>query len=187
MCNPLALAGVAAAFQLYQGYQQKQADHQARVVKDAAEVNSVNQKNEATRLRNIGTEKENDHRRMVAEMQSDQLATQGAKGIQTNTGSALQVREDTGRIGEVDALRIRSNYKDQAEAMDRGAELTRINGNNQASIYKSEGKTALTNSVLSAAGTVASAWYTPKSAAVVNSGSQTAPKFGSTAFYKGSN
>lgn len=168
MCNPmLAVAAFTAATQLYSGYQQNQmAEHQAKVTEDAAEVNAVNQRNEATRLRNIGTEKENDHRRAVAELMSRQAAQQGAAGIQLDTGSALQIREDTGRIGEVDALRIRRNYQDQATAMEQGADMTALSGRNTASVYEAQGKSALTNSALSAVGTVASSWYSPKSAAM---------------------
>lgn len=166
MCNPLVMIAASAAMQLYQGQQAKRAaDHQARIQEDIGKVNAANQKNEATRLRNIGVEKENDHRRMVAEMQSRQAAQQGAAGIQLNTGSALQVREDTGRIGEIDALRIRNSYADQADAMERGAELTRINSENNAAVSRAEGRAAVTNSVLSAGGTVASRWYSPNSAA----------------------
>lgn len=167
MCDPtMAIGIVMGAAQLYSGMQaNSQAKAQARMIEDSARVNEVNERNEATRVRNMGVEKENDHRRAVAEMQSQQAAVQGASGVQLNTGSALQIREDTGTIGEVDALRIRSNYRDQAEAIDRGAELTRINGMNEASMTRAKGKSALTNSVLSAAGTVASSWYSPKSAA----------------------
>jgi len=173
MCDiTMAMMAFTAATQLYSGQQaNKQAKQQARMQEDIAKVNSVDQKNEATRVRNIGVEKENDHRRAVAELQSQQAATQGASGVQINSGSALQIREDTGRIGQVDALRIRSNYRDQAEAMERGAALTLLNGQNEASATRARGKAALSKSVLSAAGTVASRWYSPKSAASQTSAS----------------
>ena len=50
--------------------------------------------------------------------------------------------------------------------MQQGAKLTRIEGANTAAALKAKGRSAVTGSILSAAGTVAGKWYSPKSAAV---------------------
>lgn len=168
MCNPMLVLTVAqAGIQMYQGrQQQQQAKAQGRVARQTANYNARLQENEAQRVRNIGVEEENKQRRMSAEILSNQRAQLGASGVQLNTGSALQLQEDTVNLGEVDALRIRRNYADEATAMEQGSTLTRFQGESERAALRAEGNAAFTNSALSAAGTVASKWYSPKSAAV---------------------
>lgn len=168
MCDVMTALTVGAT--LYSGYtQREQANAQGRVARQTANYNARLQENEATRTRNIGIEEENKQRRMSAELLSRQRAQIGASGVQLNTGSALQLQEDTVQLGEVDALRIRRNYQDEAMSMEQGADLTRYEGQAARAGYRAEGKAAFTNSVLSSAGTVASKWYSPKSAAVQQS------------------
>lgn len=168
MCDVMTALTVGAT--LYSGYtQRQQANAQGRVARQTANYNARLQENEAQRVRNVGIEEENKQRRMTAEMLSNQRAQLGAAGVQLNTGSALQLQEDTVNLGEVDALRIRRNYADEAKSMEQGAVLTRNEGAQARAGYRASGSAAFTNSVLSAGGTVASKWYSPKSAAVQQS------------------
>lgn len=181
MCNPVAIG--LAALAVFQGYQQKrQADSQAKYQERVAEVNAVNQENEATKVRNKSVEEENAHRREVAQLLGRQRAQLGANGVVTTSGSALQLQEDTVQLGEDDALRIRRNYDDQATALEQGAENTRYQGEFAASQTRAKGDAAFTSSLIGAASgalPVASKWYTSNSAA--KTASTASPHFGTFA------
>lgn len=163
MCSPLALTAVAGAFQAYSAYDQGQ---QAKAV---GNFNARQQENQAIKLRNQGTEKENDHRRAVAEMVSKQRAQFGASGVDVGSGSALDVVDDTQTLGDIDAMRIRSSVDDNVKSLNDQARLTRSEGKAAARA----GKLKAVGSLFSTAGSVAGKWYTPKSAAVQSTTDQT--------------
>jgi len=170
MCEPTtimaAVAVVSAAFtanqQVKQGkFQKATADYNARVAE-----------NEAEETRNAGVERENIQRRKTAELLSKQRAQLGAGNIDLTSGSALQLQEETVALGEADALRIRSNFANQASSLDTGAALT----TSQGEFAESAGKSAATGTLLQATSTVlgtgvADKWFTPSSAAVTNQAS----------------
>jgi len=162
MCDPATI--ITVGLTLYSGYTQKQqANEQAKVERNTAAYNSQVQKNEGQNIKNAGIEEENKQRRMTAELLSQQRATLGAGGVVVDSGSALQLQEDTANLGETDALRIRSNYNDRGDAAIQGAALTQYEGDAKSAQLKSAGQAAFTGSILSAGGSVASKWYSPKS------------------------
>lgn len=170
MCDvATAAVAVTAASQLAQGYSKKQAyEAQAEV----ARYNAVQAQNEATRTRNLGVQKENQLRQKTAALLSTQKARFGASGVRLDSGSPLQVMEDTQSMGEVDAQRVRQTYLDQAQASDDQASLLRA----QASDYESAGSRAIFGSVLGAAASagtaaVSSGWFDEDSAGSLLTGS----------------
>jgi len=167
MCT--VVAAITVAMSLYQGVQENnRAKDQADYTQHVAAVNSRNRENEATKVRNVGVEEENKQRRMTAELLGRQRAQLGANGVQLDSGSALNLQQDTVSLGEEDALRIRGNYADQADALDQEASNITYEGDFQSSQLKASGKSALIGGVLNAGAAaypVASKWYTAKSSA----------------------
>ena len=165
MCEPatIVMAVTAIAGAAMSAQQQRQ---QGQFQKGVAEYNAQVAENEATETRNKGTEEENKQRRRTAELLSKQRAQLGASGIELGSGSALQLQEDTETLGEVDALRIRSNFSGRAGALDTSAGLTRTKGG----FAEEQGRSAATGTLLSGVAGVAKTgvadkWFTPKSAA----------------------
>lgn len=143
MCDPTggvatAMIMTAISTGLQMDANNKKADYEQAV----SEYNAREMENEATATRNAGIEQENDHRRQVREMMSRQTAQAAARGVDVDTGSALTLREDTEMLGEVDALRIRSNAQSQAASMDRQSVLT-INQGKAAKTMARNNNTAL--------------------------------------------
>jgi len=101
---------------------------QGEYKKGVADYNAQVAENEAKQVKTAGLEAENAQRRKTAELLSRQRAQIGASGVDLTTGSALQLQEDTETLGEVDALRIRSNFQRHADALRAGAGLTRSAG-----------------------------------------------------------
>ena len=169
MCEPTTIGLVLTAVAgVAQGYQQRQ---QGQFQEKVGEFNARLQQNEAQRTRTKGTEEENKARRATAELISRQRAQLGASNVDVGFGSALHLQEDAATLGEVDALRIRSNFEQRASALEEGAELTLQEGE----FAKSAGKRAFATSVFAAGGailggSVASKWFTSKSAAITQAG-----------------
>lgn len=131
----VATAVASTAVSVYSNVQQgKRAD-------ELAEYNAKLAENEAQDARNLATEKENTHRTKVAQLLSKQRATLGASNVDINSGSALQLQQDTTTLGEVDALRIRATGDKTVESYESQAELNRL-----------QGETAETQSYLNATG-----------------------------------
>ena len=157
MCTPAAQVAMMAASMVMQGQQQKR---QARYQAGTNDYNARVLENDATKARNAGTERENDHRKAVVQLMAQQKAALGASGIVTNTGSAGQLLQDTANIGEIDALRIRSNVDNQFATLTEQSSLT----DSKADAFRSAGNSAFNTSLLKGAGSVfASKWYTDKS------------------------
>jgi hypothetical protein len=128
MCDPVTAALVlTAAAGGVTAYSQVQQGHNAR---DVARYNAREMENQATNTRNKGTEEENIQRQKTAELLSRQRAQLGANGIDIDSGSAADLQQDTEILGEIDALRIRTNYADEAATIDRQAGLTKLQGEN---------------------------------------------------------
>jgi len=99
-------------------------------------------------------------------MKANQRVALGANGVDLNSGSPLQLQEDTELMGNVDALRIRSNYTDEAQNLNDKATLVRSEG----AMAKSAGNKAFTTSLIMAAGGVAAGWYSAGSASSLEVG-----------------
>jgi hypothetical protein len=125
MCDPVTLTTIAVGgFQIASGVQQGNAEMAV------ARYNARQQENEAIRTRNKGTEEENAFRESVFQQASRQRAQLAAGGVDVGTGSALTIQDSTMEMGEADALRIRTNFQDQATAMDEAAQMTLLQGRN---------------------------------------------------------
>lgn len=64
-----------------------------------------------------GAEVEDDVRRVAAEVISSQRAFYGAGNVVIDSGTPAALQVGTARMGEVDALRVRRNYRLQADAL----------------------------------------------------------------------
>lgn len=160
MCNPAVpymIMAVSTAVRGVSAYQQ------GKFQEDVADYNAAQTRNEATQTRNKGVEAENRQRRATAELIAKQKAQAGASGVDVNSGSPLQLREDSELLGEADALRIRSNFENQATAMDDQADIIESEGKNAAK----KGRNALFSSVLGSGAQVGmglnAKWFSPES------------------------
>jgi hypothetical protein len=141
MCDPITISSVGVA--LYSGMQKYQ---QGKFEEGVAKYNARQTENEAVRTRNAGVEAENIHREKVAQLISQQRAAAGASNVDLDSGTPLRLVTDTESMGNADALRIRGNYEDKAQAMDDQAKLTLAEGRNA----KKQGKIGLATSILTA-------------------------------------
>tara|TARA_R110000823_G_scaffold241850_5_gene366431 strand:- start:5396 stop:5974 length:579 start_codon:yes stop_codon:yes gene_type:complete len=165
MCEPATIGAIVVGVStVMQGYAAKQQGDYANSV---AKYNARLSENEAIRTRNKGTEEEIRHRDQVQHMISRQRTQAAANGVNVNSGSAMLLQTDTEIVGNADALKIRSNFQDAANALDEQAKLTRAEGK----AAKAGGKSAFTSSLFKAAGTVAGSgvadkWFATDSAAI---------------------
>lgn len=165
MCEPTMIAGGAILVSsLFTAQQQRaKGKHQQGV----AEYNARVAENEAQQIRNVGVEQENVQRSKTAELQSKQRAQLASRNIDLTTGSALQLQEETAELGEVDALRIRSNTENRVEAALSQADLTRREGQFASESSKGKAFGTLLSGVGSAFSTgVDDKWFTPQSSAL---------------------
>jgi len=169
MCDPVtALAVGSTVLQAYSQFEQGQ------TAKATARFNAREQENQAVETRNAGTIEENKLRRETSELRERQRSQLAANGVDVNTGTALSLQEDTTTIGEVDALRIRSNVDNRATSLERSAEVTKIQGDNAARAgIIGAGSTLLSGAGKAFSGTggnVNSKWFGPNSSAVTGGG-----------------
>lgn len=165
MCDPVTIATVmAVTATVSQGYAaKKQGKYQNQVAKYNARV----QENEAEETIAKGVEEENIQREKTAKLLARQRAELGASGVGLTTGSPLDIQEETELLGEVDALRIKSNFQKRAVSLGQQAELTKATGE----AAESTGKQEFASSLLQAGGQflssgVADKWFTPDSAGI---------------------
>lgn len=126
MCSVGAVQiGVTIASAVAAGYaQKKQGEHENEIAKYNARV----AENEAEKVRIKGVEEENIQRQKTAQLLAKQRAQLGAASVDLTSGTPLDIQEDTVLLGEVDALRVRSNFGQEAESLEQQAELTRSRG-----------------------------------------------------------
>lgn len=160
MCSPAAIpiiiavaAAAGATVAAVGGKNQGDAEYAA------ARYNARQQENEAVRTRNKGVEEENLVRRHTAELVSRQRAQLAAQGLDIGTGSALQLQTDAATIGEADALRIRSNFENQALQLEEQALLTKFEGRAR----QSAARTRAIGSLISGSAQGAGAFQGPRS------------------------
>jgi hypothetical protein len=165
MCEPTTIMAVMTVASTAMAYQGQRA--QGKFRKGTAEYNARVAENQAQETRRAGTEAENIQRRKTAELLSKQRAQLGAAGVELESGSALQLQEDTLTLGEADALRIRSNTQLQVESLQTGAGLTR----QQGAFAESAGQQQAFGTILGGTADVldtgvADKWFTPNSAGI---------------------
>lgn len=116
MCLPAlpaiaAIASIGGTAVSFFGAQQ-QASAQAKAYQYQAQVaqnNAIIQERNAEAATQAGQTEEMNQRQRTAQLEGMARASMSANGISTTSGSALDVLGDTAKLGELDALTIRSN------------------------------------------------------------------------------
>lgn len=125
MCAP-AIAAVAAvasaAISAYSAYSSGQSQ------KKASEYNAEMQRRAADDALQTGANEAAEHRDKVRQIMSSQVAATGAAGLNTASGTPLQILTETAGVGELDALRIVNNAQRRAYGMNAQAELDVFQG-----------------------------------------------------------
>lgn len=156
MCSPIALAVTSIAATLVGGYQQAQAAKAEGAY--AAQVANQNAKiatQQADYERQLGNIEEEKQRRNVRLMLGSQRAALAANGIDTTSGTALDLQSETAQLGEEDALAIRANAARRAW----GYEVDAMNQKANAAAAKARGKNQAIGSYLGAAAQSAALGY----------------------------
>lgn len=139
----LALTAVSAAYSAWQQHKAGQAakgvqDANARAAMSEAELSDYNASVadlQATDAVARGTQQENRFRVGVRGLIASQRAGFAGNNVDVGFGSSVDVQADAARLGELDALTIRTNaareawgYKVQAEDLRRRAQIQRQEG-----------------------------------------------------------
>lgn len=120
----VAVAVVSAAVGAYSSISSAENAH------DVAKYNAEVQENAAKDARQRGAIEAAEHQDKVRRMIGTQMATAGANGLLTSTGTPLDIMTDTAGMGKLDALRILDNANRQARGYEDQAKLTKIEGDN---------------------------------------------------------
>lgn len=131
MCGPAAIAATALGGARF-GLSIYQSQQRAEAIESAAEYNARVQHNQAVRIKRKGLEEERAFRQELSQKVSRQRVQAAAGGVRVNTGGVLALQESTETLGMADALRIRKNYQNRFEAMNRRADYTLLSGQNRA-------------------------------------------------------
>lgn len=156
MCGPIALGIASIGLTLFGGYQQAQAAKAEGAY--AAQVANQNAKvatQQADYERQLGNIEEEKQRRNVRLMLGSQRAALAANGIDTTSGTALDLQSETAQLGEEDALAIRANAARRAW----GYEVDAMNQKANAAAAKARGKNQAIGSYLGAAAQSAALGY----------------------------
>lgn len=89
---------------------------------EAAEYNAEMKRRAATDELNRAANEAGERRDKVRILKSQQVTGAAASGIETNSGSALQILTETAGMGEVDALRVVNNAQRRAYGLNAEAE-----------------------------------------------------------------
>lgn len=106
-----SVAGVAGTAMSFFGAQQ-QASAQAKAYEYQAQVgrnNAIIAERNAEAAIQAGKTEEQNQRRKTAQLEGAARAAMAANGLDTTSGTPLDVLGDTAKLGELDALTIRSN------------------------------------------------------------------------------
>lgn len=138
--------------------QASQAKYHAAVARN----NATLAKRAADDARERGRVEELNQRIRTNQLVGRQRASLAANGVEVGTGSAIDLIEDTFKIGETDALTIRANA--ERDAMGYLAQAGNFQG--EASLYDSSARNIrsalpfeLAGTALATAGSVAGQWY----------------------------
>lgn len=97
--------------------------------KDIADYNKKAADNNALDAAQRGSIAAAEHRQKVRQMIATQNAAYSSAGVDSSTGTALQVQTDTAGFGELDALRILNNAQRSAAGYKAQGELEQWKGN----------------------------------------------------------
>lgn len=157
MCDPASALLVASiGLSVFGGVQQAQAakaegEYAAQVANNNAKVATQ----QADYERQLGNIEEEKHRRNVRQMLGSQRAALAANGIDTASGTALDLQAETAQFGEEDALAIRANAARKAW----GYEVEAGNYKAESRAAKARGKNQSIGTYLGTAANVASMGY----------------------------
>lgn len=150
MCDPatmvIAASAVAAASQVYSGFQQA---GQARYAAGIADQNQRIAAQQAQDSENNTALEAQRRYRMLAQTKGAQEAALAANGVDLNFGTALDLQRDTAMIGAEDIGQI---YKSGAERT-RGLDIEGWNYGAEAKALRSKASGAIVGGFLNAAGT----------------------------------
>lgn len=135
---------------------------QAKYYAGVARNNEILAKRAADDARERGRIDELNQRIKTSQLVGRQRASLAANGVDVGTGSAIDLIEDTFKIGETDALTIRANAE-----RDASAYLAQASGfRGEAGLYDASRRNIrgalpfeLASTALSTTGTVAGQWY----------------------------
>ncbi len=181
MCDPTTLAVASIASSVIGGGMQFMAQRQAgaaqanalRYQADVDRNNSIIQEMLAKDAIERGKTEERMHRIKIGQLKGQQLNAFAKNGVETDSGSALDVLSDTAMIGELEALTIRNNAEREAygyKVQGMNYSASAANNRNAASTAKSSANMAAMTSALSTAGSVAGKWYDYKAAGAFDQG-----------------
>lgn len=164
MCNPvLAIMAVGIGLQVAGQFKGAQSEGQAAEYQSGvSEYNAKAAEWDAKQVTNEGVQAEAQHRQQVKQFAGSQIATMGGSGTEVNTGTNLQIQEDTARMGEVDALTIRQNYWRKASSLRQQAKLYRYESDyykKSAENIKKWGWLGAGSTLLTQGGSMASRYY----------------------------
>lgn len=152
MCELMTMLTIGAtALGAVGSIQQGQAS--AAAAKANAQVNEMNAVMADRRAKDAlerGQKEEQRKRQEVSAIKGKQVAAMAANGVDVSFGSPLDTIVDTAVLGELDALTIRTNAA--RESYDYRVDA--VNKRANASLQRSQAKSALMGGYLSAAGTV---------------------------------
>lgn len=158
MCTAIVAAGIGIAGQLISGIGQKREyDAKAAALRANAQVEENNAKRSLEAAKDAserGQIAQDRHYKETEKLKGVQKTSLAASGIDLGAGSAATILEDTNEIAEEDAAMIRHNtekerygFYSESQAYKQNAENNRAAAKNA----KAAGKSALTQSLLSAA------------------------------------
>lgn len=151
MCDPMSLTiaavGVQAVGQLSQA---AAASSAAKSNAQIARVNAGIKEKAATDAVQRGADNSAEARQKSREATASFRAKAGSSGFLVDTGSNLDIQEQNAGVGEQNALIIGNNAEREAYGYKVGA----LNDNMQADAFGRQAKSAMTNGLLSAGGTL---------------------------------
>lgn len=152
MCDlSLALALGSTVLGAYGQVQQSQA--QAKADRYNASVAAMNAEIENKKAKDAierGAQEEQQKRQQTAQLMGRQRAAMAANGVDLTFGSPLDTLIDTAKLGETDALNIRTNsYREAYEYRTQSA-----NSSSQAEMYKAKAKSDTAGGYIGAIGTI---------------------------------
>ena len=167
MCNPVfAIMAVSAVVSAMGAAQQTKAANEAAKFQSQVAANNEQTANmyaeDAITRAQIEAD---DHRRKIAQVKGDQLASIAASGFDVGQGSALDILGDTAAMGELDILRIKDNgAREAAKYRQQGANFgaeAQLAANSKKSVGLAVG-TSLLSSASSGASQYSSYKYNQK-------------------------
>lgn len=123
--------------------------------KEMADYNAKVQENAAKDAEQRGAIAADEQRQKTRQMIARQNAGMSASGLDTSTGTPLDIQTQTAGMGELDALRIVNNAQRQAAGLQAQADLDVFKGNTA----QTAGYFGATGSILGGLGSAASGYY----------------------------